>query len=266
MRLPERQLFMRTRLATLVLASSLLAAAHAQDPNRQLRTWAQSGQTERIRNLLAESGGVDIDSRDESGWTALMYSVKEGYDGIVQLLITAGADVNLKNSAGETALHLAAKHDRVEATRLLLESAADFTARDEENRLPLYRAIEQRHAEIIDMLQAAAAQAASIRKRPLSLGGSAQQTEPPQILRSVPAPYTRSALRNEIEGTVVLIVLVRRDGTIGGVSVSEGLEESLDRSALEAVRKWEFAPAQREGRPVDSVLQIEIDFQLPDNR
>ncbi len=49
------------------------------------------------------------------------------------------------------------------------------------------------------------------------------------------------------------------DGT-----VSKNLEESLDRSALRAVRTWKFDPATRAGKPV--VVEINVDFELPEER
>jgi protein TonB len=60
------------------------------------------------------------------------------------------------------------------------------------------------------------------------------------------------------------MVLVRRDGSVGAASVSEGLESSLDRSALRTVRRWKFAPAMRGGRTVEVVLEVEVEFRLPD--
>ena len=62
---------------------------------------------------------------------------------------------------------------------------------------------------------------------------------------------------------VVLMVLVRRDGSVGAASVSEGLETSLDQSALRTVREWKFAPAMRDGHTVEVVLEVEVRFQLP---
>ncbi|MFQ5789895.1 MAG: TonB family protein [Acidobacteriota bacterium] len=256
---------MMTGFAILLFLSWVSAATDAQDPNQRLRDWGASGQTDAIRKLLAESGKVDIDSRDEGGWTALMYAVKAGHDAIVELLLDAGASVHLENGVKETALHLAAQHGRVEAARLLLEAGADFAARDADGRTPLYRAIEHRHAEIIELLHAAA-QATAGRKRSGQETAPIEGTVPPQIVVSAPAPYTDSALEQGIEGTVVLMALVRRDGSVGAVSVSKSLEESLDRSALRAVRKWKFDPATRGGKLVEVIVEIKVDFKLPRKR
>ena len=92
---------------------------------------------------------------------------------------------------------------------------------------------------------------------------SPEQTLPPRIVESTLAPYTESALARGIEGSVVLMVLVRRDGSVGAATVSEGLEASLDRSALRTVKGWKFAPAMRNGKTVEVVLEVEVRFQPP---
>ena len=61
----------------------------------------------------------------------------------------------------------------------------------------------------------------------------------------------------------MLMVLVRRAGSVGAARVSEGLEASLDRSALSTVKEWLFAPAMRNGKTVEVVLEVEVRFQLP---
>ena len=54
--------------------------------------------------------GADINTRDYNGWTPLMYASKYGYIDVVKYLIKNikhKADVNIENKEGETALDLA---------------------------------------------------------------------------------------------------------------------------------------------------------------
>lgn len=247
----------------LCLVPLLLAcvAAGAQDVGQSLRDAARAGETQSVRDLLA-GAAPGVDAADGTGRTALMCAVEGGHDEIVGILLAAGASVDRQEGSGATALHLAARHGRAAAARLLLQSGADFGLRDAEGRTPLYRAIEGRHADVIEMLQAAALAKG---KGPGSQAplGSPEQALPPTIVESKPAPYTESALAMKIEGTVVLMVLVRRDGSVGAASVSRGLEASLDESALRTVREWKFAPAMRQGKTVEVVLEVEVRFRLP---
>ncbi len=250
-------------VAVLLFASRVLAAPAAQDPNPRLRDWAASGQAEAIRKLLSESDQVVVDSTDETGWTALMRAADAGHDAVVRLLLDAGASVDLENDAQNTALHLAAQLGRTEAVRLLLGAGADFAARDADGRTPLFLAIARRRAEVIELLHAAAL-AGSSRRSPARATALEGETISPVIIQWTNAPYTDDALTQGVEGTVVLMAIVRQDGSIGAVSVSKSLEESLDRSALQAVRTWRFDPATRAGVPVAVVVEINVDFDLPE--
>ena len=238
-----------------------VAATGFQDVGRSLRDSALAGRAEAVRDLLAEAT-PDLDAADGTGWTALMYAVKGGHDEIVEMLLGAGASLDQQSQSRDTALHLAARHGRTASARLLLRAGADFGLRDSEGRTPLYRAIERRRADIIEMLQAAALAKG---KGALSLAAleSREQALPPRIIESTLPPYTESALAKGIEGSVVLMVLVRRDGSVGAASVSEGLEASLDQSALRAVKGWKFAPAMRAGKTVEVVLEVEVRFEPP---
>lgn len=249
----------RTCLAPLLLACA--AAAGAQDVGRSLHACARAGEAQCVRDLLA-GAAPDLDAADAAGSTALMGAVEGGHDTVVEMLLAAGASVDRRNPSGETALHLAARNGRTASARLLLQAGADFGVRDAEGRTPLYRAIERRRADVIEMLQAAAAAKG---KGPMSQAplGSLEQALPPTIVESTPAPYTETALAAKVEGTVVLMVLVRRDGSVGAASVSRGLEPTLDESALRTVKEWKFAPAMRQGRTVEVVLEVEVRFELP---
>ena len=86
--------------------------------------------------------------------------------------------------------------------------------------------------------------------------------EPPRILREVKADYTEDARRRGITGDVVLEIIVRRDGTVGDVKILEGVGAGLNERAVQAVRQWQFAPARRQGTPVDVIVEVAVEFKL----
>jgi ankyrin repeat protein len=51
-----------------------------------------------VKSLLAN--GVDINEKDDFGWTALMWAAFKGDRETVKLLINHGADVNIKTFFG----------------------------------------------------------------------------------------------------------------------------------------------------------------------
>ncbi len=95
----------------------------------------------------------------------------------------------------------------------------------------------------------------------------APQVTPPEFaatyLRNTKPRYPASARRSGESGTVLLKVLVTREGLASRVEL-EGSSGSnvLDQSALETVKRWRFTPAQRGGDPVESWVRVPIAFRL----
>ncbi len=82
--------------------------------------------------------------------------------------------------------------------------------------------------------------------------------------RSNPKPrYPESARFEGREGTVLLKVTVLPTGEVGeAVTERSSGHADLDRSAVEAVKKWTFSPARRGERPVIASVRIPVTFAL----
>ena len=85
---------------------------------------------------------------------------------------------------------------------------------------------------------------------------------PPAIQREVKPVYTAEALRREVEGDVVLEVVVLASGAVGEIRVVRGLGHGLDEAAVTAMRGWRFHPARRQGAAVDVVVEVAMEFRL----
>ena len=85
----------------------------------------------------------------------------------------------------------------------------------------------------------------------------------PQPLSS-PAPrYPREAQRRGETGTVLLRVHVGPDGKPYSVDLVQGSgSRTLDRAASDAVRRWRFRPAVRDGQAVAGEVQVPVTFDL----
>ncbi|WP_202844110.1 energy transducer TonB [Luteimonas saliphila] len=82
---------------------------------------------------------------------------------------------------------------------------------------------------------------------------------------SAPSPaYPRAAIQRNLEGTVLLRVLVGTDGS----PLEVGIERSsghgvLDREAVRHVQhSWRFRPAMRDGQAVQAIGLVPIEFKL----
>lgn len=85
---------------------------------------------------------------------------------------------------------------------------------------------------------------------------------PPTILSKVEPQYSDEARAARYQGTVVLEVIVRADGTADVTRVVRALGLGLDEAATQAVKQWRFRPGTRNGQPVDVLLNIEVSFNL----
>ena len=85
---------------------------------------------------------------------------------------------------------------------------------------------------------------------------------PPIAHRKVDPKYIAEAAEARIEGKVQLLCIIGQTGHVDHVELVRGIDERLDRSAMEALAKWQFTPALRGGEPVDVDVMVEIPFHL----
>jgi hypothetical protein len=67
---------------------------------------AGQGDMQQLKALLGN--GAAVDSRDDSGCTALHFAADRGQADALELLLASGADVNAADADGQTPLHYAA--------------------------------------------------------------------------------------------------------------------------------------------------------------
>jgi protein TonB len=93
---------------------------------------------------------------------------------------------------------------------------------------------------------------------PLVIDSSAQLAK---IIESVNPVYPPLARQTRIQGTVRLHTIIGTDGTIEQLEVMSG-HPLLIQSALDAVRKWRYAPTTLNGQPVQVDPTIDVTFEL----
>ena len=110
-----------------------------------LRAIRQRTQNLEIARLMIE-GGANPDSKNEIGFTALMYASAYGYYEIVKCLVENGADLNA------TALIFASYYGRFGILKYLFENGADVNGSNKDNETVLMTACERGHFEIVKYL------------------------------------------------------------------------------------------------------------------
>jgi protein TonB len=93
---------------------------------------------------------------------------------------------------------------------------------------------------------------------PIRVGGDVQQAK---LIRQVIPAYPEIARRARVSGTVRLVGVIAKDGTIEQLQVVSG-NPLLVPSAVNAVRQWMYRPTILNGAAVEVVAPIDVIFTL----
>ena len=81
------------------------------------------------------------------------------------------------------------------------------------------------------------------------------------LIHDVAPTYPPEAGRARIEGAVVLLAVIGKDGTVQDVRVESGLPV-LAQAAIDAVKQWRYRPYLLNGEPIEVDSKITINFTL----
>lgn len=74
--------------------------------------------------------------------------------------------------------------------------------------------------------------------------------------------YSEQARKAKYQGTVLLWAVIDAEGRPRDLRIARSLGMGLDEKATEAVSKWRFTPAVKDGSPVAVQISIEVVFRL----
>lgn len=97
-----------------------------------------------------------------------------------------------------------------------------------------------------------------IAREPLAVSRGVQEAK---LLRKIIPVYPPLAITTRTQGTVHLVGIIAKDGTIRDLRVVDG-HPLLVRAALDAVRQWIYRPTLLSGEPVEVVAPIVVTFTL----
>jgi len=92
--------------------------------------------------------------------------------------------------------------------------------------------------------------------------GPAKGISVPVPLNTVEASYTDEARKAHIEGMCLVSVVVDSAGFPQNPRVAKTLDPGLDLMALEAVKRYRFRPAMKNGEPIPVMISVEVNFQF----
>ena len=82
---------------------------------------------------------------------------------------------------------------------------------------------------------------------------------PPRVIKQVNPRYSTSKGVRAV-GSVIIALVVSSKGMPKDPHVVKGIDTDLDQSAVDAVKEWRFAPAQKNDKPIAVRVSVEIRF------
>ena len=144
----QRRAHLRTSLVFLGVLLLLTRCATNLDLMRE----AAQGHTATVQTFLAQ--GVDGNTIDRDGKTALMLAAFEGHTATVHVLLANGVQVNAKDREGATALMLAASRGHTDVVEALLAKGADVNLQNNTGQTALIFAVVGGHGTVAKALLA----------------------------------------------------------------------------------------------------------------
>jgi TonB family protein len=87
-------------------------------------------------------------------------------------------------------------------------------------------------------------------------------TTPPVILFKIKPTYTKEARQAKDQGKVSVESIIDREGCVTHAHSLQGLPHGLTEAAVNAVRKWTFKPATKDGVPVRVYYVLNVSFAV----
>jgi TonB family protein len=83
----------------------------------------------------------------------------------------------------------------------------------------------------------------------------------PEVVSKSDPAYPGELIQDGVQGTVILRAIIRADGSVGDISVVQSLNPRLDQNAMQALSRWLFRPALKNGQAIDLEAVITVPFR-----
>ena len=136
-------------LMSFLLISHFAFCQSSNSINDQLFEASRAGDADRVKKLFQD--GIDIDSEDKFGRTALFYAVGGNHIELTELLIFSGVDVHHRSKGGITALRAVNWGNNSESLQLLLDKGTEINAKDDYGKTALFHASDFCNTPVIKL-------------------------------------------------------------------------------------------------------------------
>ncbi len=242
MRTAEMRQFMAVRASALVLDTLNTYAVQYQKNHGDLSKLAAS--SDPVGTLVSESGGNRRLLQDAWGTPIRMTIDAKGYR-----LMSAGADKKFDSASWSVQASANASED------VILENGAFVRKVDERT---LLQGIQPKVAPVPQPPDYVPASHLDLTKWP-RVG---KEITAPVVTERTEPVYPENYRQLRMGGVIILECEVDATGRPGQIRVIKSLAPDFDMAGVEAVRKWKFKPATRNGKPIAVLFNLTINFKM----
>lgn len=188
----------------------------------------------------------------------------------VVVLVTAPASHLFAQSQDRTiaSARMLIEQGSHDAAIALLRDALASRRADTALRHALVEALESKRASLAEQARALGDEIAALRAVPQSCDGRApvrvgETIKAPMKTRDMKPAYPAEAMRQKVDGTVILEIVVDCTGAVSDARVLRGVP-MLNDVARDAVRQWRYRPTLLNGAPVPVIMTVSVRFTVRD--
>ena len=90
--------------------------------------------------------------------------------------------------------------------------------------------------------------------------------KPHHIPGTIPVPQNRPTPDSQFLGTVIVMAVISDTGYVCDAQVLQGVNKTIDATAISAVRDWHPRPAQVNGRSVPATVAVQLHYWDADGK
>ncbi len=84
--------------------------------------------------------------------------------------------------------------------------------------------------------------------------------EPPMPTKTVPPTYPNTLKSEGVSGMVTVSLTVDENGNVANAVVKKSTRAEFEKPAIDAVSRWKFEPAKKDGKPVAVQVVVPVKF------
>lgn len=88
--------------------------------------------------------------------------------------------------------------------------------------------------------------------------------EPPAPTKTAKPEYPYELKRDGVEGLVAVTCVIDESGNVLSASIRKASHPAFEKPSLEAIQKWKFKPAKKDGKEVKARVTIPFRFNVND--